>query len=159
VIQGVSIGTGFLGLDWARTEAGPKRPQRHVRQHQQTMRSISAQLIHYRCSRRDPLCKAPWYGASAMAHSIVGTAAYQGRCPCAGQLFHAGRRACILRAGARTNAETDVIASAAMIIRNCICPPAVAILLFNRRQRWSARPTRTCAALDNAPPCVVLIAR
>ncbi len=41
---------------------------------------LSAQLIHRRCSRRDPLCEAPWYEASAMAYSIVGTAADQGRC-------------------------------------------------------------------------------
>jgi transposase len=42
--------------------------------------SLSTQLIHRRRSRRDPLCKAPWYAASAMAHGIAGAAADQGRC-------------------------------------------------------------------------------
>src|SRR6266446_236702 len=46
--QGVSIGTGFLGLDWARTEAELERGQGQARQHQQTRRSLSTQLVHCR---------------------------------------------------------------------------------------------------------------
>jgi hypothetical protein len=65
-----------LGSYRSRIQAAAKTSQ----QHQQTRRSISTQLVHHRCSRRDPLCKAPWYEASAMAYSIVGAAVDQGCC-------------------------------------------------------------------------------
>jgi hypothetical protein len=55
-----------------------------------------------------------------MAHGIVGTTAYQGRCPA--QLLHAGRRACILRVAPEPNAAADVIAGTTTIIPNCILP-------------------------------------
>jgi hypothetical protein len=78
--QGVSIGTGFLGLDWTRPEAELERGQGQARQHQQARRSLSAQLVHRRCARRDPLCEAPRHRTSTMACGIAGASANQGRC-------------------------------------------------------------------------------
>src|SRR6266404_8331895 len=67
----------FLGLDRAGAEAELEWGQRQARQHQQTRRSLSAQLVHSRCARRDPLCEAPRYQASAVAYGVVGAAAHQ----------------------------------------------------------------------------------
>ena len=67
----VSIGTGFFGLDRARPEAEFERWQRQAWQHQQARRSLSTQLIHRRCARRDPLCEAAWHQTSTMAHDVT----------------------------------------------------------------------------------------
>jgi hypothetical protein len=42
-------------------------------------RSLSAQFVHSRCARRDPLCEAPRHQTSAMARGIASAAANQGR--------------------------------------------------------------------------------
>ena len=46
---------------------------------QQARRSLSAQPVHRRRTRCDPLCQAPWLPASTLAYGIAGTAADQGR--------------------------------------------------------------------------------
>jgi len=56
-----------------------RRGQEQARQHQQARRSLSAQPVHRRGSRRDPLCQDPWHPTSALADSIIGQAADQGR--------------------------------------------------------------------------------
>src|SRR5262249_20923507 len=40
---------------------------------------LSAGLVRGRRVRRDPLCQDPWHQASALAHSIAGTATHQSR--------------------------------------------------------------------------------
>jgi len=40
--------------------------------------SLSAQPIYGWRARRDPLCQDPWHRAPAVAHCIIGTAAYKG---------------------------------------------------------------------------------
>jgi hypothetical protein len=57
-----------------------ERGERQAWQHQQTRRSLSAQLVHGRRARRDPLCEDPWYQASALAYGVVSAPAHKGRC-------------------------------------------------------------------------------
>ncbi|MET4177157.1 transposase [Bradyrhizobium sp. LA6.1] len=49
-------------------------------QYQQARRSLFAQPVHGRRTRRDPLCQDPWRPASALAHRAVGATTHQGRC-------------------------------------------------------------------------------
>jgi transposase len=53
--------------------------QGQARQYQQTRRPLSAQPVHGWRARRHPLCQDPRYQASALAHSVAGSAADQGR--------------------------------------------------------------------------------
>jgi hypothetical protein len=69
--------SAWIGLVPKQHSSGGKAK---TRQHQQTRRSLSAQPIHGRCTRRHPLCQDPWHQASALAHSVVGQAANEGRC-------------------------------------------------------------------------------
>ena len=57
-----------------------ERGQRQAWQHQQTRRSLSAQLVYDRRACRDPLCENPWHQASTLAYRLVGASAHQGRC-------------------------------------------------------------------------------
>jgi transposase len=41
--------------------------------------SLPARPVHGRCTRRHPLCQDLWHQASALAHSVVGQAANEGR--------------------------------------------------------------------------------
>ena len=66
-------------IDWASSEAALKRGQGQARQYHQARRSLSAQLVHRRCPRRDPLCQDQWHPASALACGIAGAKADQGR--------------------------------------------------------------------------------
>ena len=50
-----------------------------ARRHQETRRSLSAQLIHRRGSRRDPLCQGPRHPASTLADGVASAEADQGR--------------------------------------------------------------------------------
>ncbi|MGX1228407.1 hypothetical protein AB7M71_001499 [Bradyrhizobium japonicum] len=54
--QRLPIGTGLLGLGWARAEAELERGQGQAWQYQQARRSLFAQPVHGRRTRRDPLC-------------------------------------------------------------------------------------------------------
>ena len=83
--EGLSVRARFLGLDRARAEAELERRQGQARQYQQTRRSLSAQPVHHRCARRDPLCQDPRHRASALAHSVAGAATHEGRGHRAGQ--------------------------------------------------------------------------
>ena len=76
-------GTFRPGSAGAETEL--ERGQRQARQHQQTRRSLSTQLVHGGCARRDPLCETPWHEAPPMADGVVSAPAHQGRCHCARQ--------------------------------------------------------------------------
>jgi transposase len=70
----------FSSLDRPRAEAALEWRQGQARQYQQARRSVSAQPIHRRSSRRDPLCQDPGHKASPLAYGIAGAAADQGRC-------------------------------------------------------------------------------
>ena len=54
--------------------------QRQAWQHQQTRRSLSAQLVHGGCALRDPLCEIPWHEAPHMSDGVVSARTHQGRC-------------------------------------------------------------------------------
>ena len=58
--------------------------QGQTRQYQQARRSLSAQPVHRRRTRRHPLCQDPRHKASTLACGTAGAAADQGRChrPC-----------------------------------------------------------------------------
>jgi hypothetical protein len=53
--------------------------QGQAQQYQQARRSLFAQSIHRRRTRRHPLCQDPWHPASALAYGTAGAAADQGR--------------------------------------------------------------------------------
>ena len=72
-------GRRLLRLDRARAEAALKRGQGQARQYQQARRSLFAQPVHRRRTRRHPLCQDQWHPASALAYGIVGAASDQGR--------------------------------------------------------------------------------
>ena len=79
MIRRLSGQARLLGLDWARPQAELERRQGPARQYQQTRRPLSAQPVHDRRARRDPLCQDPRYKASALAHGIAGAATHEGR--------------------------------------------------------------------------------
>ena len=68
--------SAWIGLVPKQNSSGGKE---QARQYQQTRRSLSAQPVHGRRARRDPLCQNPWHQASALAHGFVGAATHQGR--------------------------------------------------------------------------------
>src|SRR5262249_61788676 len=72
-------GRGLLGMDRAGAEAELERRQGQTRQYQQTRRPLSAQSIHDRRARRDPLCQDPRHRAPTVAHHIISQATDQGR--------------------------------------------------------------------------------
>ena len=59
--KGIPLGTELLSLDRARAEAALERGQGQARQYQQARRSLSAQPVHRRSTRCDPLCQDPWH--------------------------------------------------------------------------------------------------
>ena len=61
-------------------EAALEWRQGQARQYQQARRSLSAQPIHRRRPRRDPLCQDAWHKASPLAYGTAGAAANQSRC-------------------------------------------------------------------------------
>jgi hypothetical protein len=75
--QGLPVGTRLLGLGRARAKAELERRQRQAWQYQQARRSLSAQPVHGRRARRDPLCQDPRHRASTLAHRVVGAATDQ----------------------------------------------------------------------------------
>jgi transposase len=77
--EGVPIRKGLLGLDRARAEAELEWRQGQAWQYQQTRRSLSAQPVHDRCTRRDPPCQNPWHRASALAYRVADAATNEGR--------------------------------------------------------------------------------
>jgi hypothetical protein len=77
--EGFPIGEELLSLDRSRAEAALKRRQGQARQYQQARRSLSAQPVYSRRTRRDPLCQDPWLPAPALAHGIIGAETDQGR--------------------------------------------------------------------------------
>ena len=62
-----------------RAEAKLERRQGQARQYQQARRSLSARSVRRRRTGGDPLCQDLWHQASALAHSIAGAAADEGR--------------------------------------------------------------------------------
>ncbi len=77
--KGIPLGTELLSLDRTRAAAALERRQGQARRYQQARRSLSAQPVHRRGTRRDPLCQDPWHQASALAYGIAGAEADQGR--------------------------------------------------------------------------------
>jgi transposase len=67
--------SAWIGLAQATFE----RRQGQAWRYQQARRSLPAQLVHCRCSRRHPLCQDPWHRAPPLAYRIAGTQADQGR--------------------------------------------------------------------------------
>ena len=76
--QGIPLGTELLSLDRARAEAALERGQGQARQYQQARRSLSAQPVHRRSTRRHSLCQDPRHKASALADGIAGAETDQG---------------------------------------------------------------------------------
>ena len=74
--------SAWIGLVPKQHSSGGKD---QARQYQQTRRPLSARPVRGRRARRHPLCQDPWHQVSAMAHSVAGTAADQGRRHRAGQ--------------------------------------------------------------------------
>ena len=60
LIPRISVGAGLLGLDRPRAQAELERRQRQAWQHQQTRRSLSAELVYDRRACRDPW-ENPWH--------------------------------------------------------------------------------------------------
>ena len=76
--ESFSIGTRLFCLGRPGSEAEFERRQGEARQHHQARRSISAQPVHRRRARRNPVCEDPWCQASALAHQAIGPPADQG---------------------------------------------------------------------------------
>ena len=77
--EGIQVGPELLGLDRPCAAAALERRQGQAGQYQQTGRPLSPLPVHGWCARRHPLCQDPRQQASAVARSVAGAAADQGR--------------------------------------------------------------------------------
>jgi transposase len=69
----------LLGLDRASTQTALERGSGQARQYQQARRSLSAQPVRGRRTRRHPLCQDSRHQASALGYSVTHAATHQGR--------------------------------------------------------------------------------
>jgi hypothetical protein len=73
------IRSQLLGLDRASTQTALERGSGQARQYQPARRSLSAQPVRGRRTRRHPLCQDSRHQASALGYSVTHAATPQGR--------------------------------------------------------------------------------